>query len=56
MMAQAAGDLGAVVSRWKCDKSMGWGSGGKPPAGDSEASTAPAQAAAEHCKISREAG
>jgi hypothetical protein len=23
MMAQAAGDLGAVVRRWKCDNSIG---------------------------------
>jgi hypothetical protein len=56
MMAQAAGDLGAVVSRWQCDKSMGWGSGEKPLAGGSGALTAPAQAAAERCNISREAG
>jgi hypothetical protein len=56
MMAQAAGDLGAVVCRRKCDKSMGWGSGGKPPAGSGGASTATAQAAAERCNVSREAG
>jgi hypothetical protein len=54
MMAQATGDLGAVVRRWKCDKSMGkWRETGASGCG---ASQAHARAAAKHRNISRGAG
>jgi hypothetical protein len=41
MMAQAAGDLGAVVRRWECDESMGKRRV-KPPVSGTAASPAPA--------------
>jgi hypothetical protein len=51
MMAQAAGDLGAVVSRWKCNESLGkWRETGSDLG---RASQVPEQAAAERREISR---
>jgi hypothetical protein len=53
-MAQAAGDLGAVVSRWKCDGSIGkWRETNSDLGG---ASQVPGKAAAERRNLSREAG